>query len=479
MHTHIGSNGMSDSGSMVATMWLGLITRVGQVFENAIAFWTAMSKYSIAHRFSYIYKWNDKTRIHAQCNMGNCRWEIRTSALGGGLMVRVHTYQPQRSHTVVASSFVVLPRSNKFVGNLLVEKIRDSLSYRAIGIMKDFKRDYTLQLTYQLAWKEKEVAKVPINDNDDDSYSRIPWFYEKILESNPGLYVTYSIDEDGHFMRLFLAFHASIHGFHYGCRPLLFVDGAHLNGKYQGKLLATTTIDANNGMFPITFFIVPAECLEDSTWFMGHLKAVINDDRDVVIVLDRGNSLLDAVQWIFQPDLHAFCCRHLMENLKSFVTRIRLSKELRDAIMSIMFKLFYARSTDKYEALMGRLFILNERIESRVRSTEPEHWANSKLPGMRYDQMLSNIAKMFNGWVSNICDRPIMTMLNTFQLKLMELLWRRHCESQDCTTMIGKRTKEKLHVTIHNSIQFQVVYASIHEFEVTKGERQYTAQLDQ
>nr|DAD24166.1 TPA_asm: hypothetical protein HUJ06_025629 [Nelumbo nucifera] len=131
-----------------------------------------------------------------------------------------------------------------------------------------------------------------------------------------------------------------------------------------------------------------------------------------------------------------------------------------------MFKLMYARST---EALMGRLFILNERVGSWVRSTEPEHWANSKFPRMRYDQMSFNIAETFNGWVLDIRDQPIMTMLNTFRLKLMELLWRRHCESQDCTTPVGKRIEEKLHVTIHNSIQFQVVCASVHEFEVTKG----------
>nr|DAD38275.1 TPA_asm: hypothetical protein HUJ06_008916 [Nelumbo nucifera] len=208
-------------------------------------------------------------------------------------MVQVHKYQPLHSHTTSVSSSVSLPISNKFVGNLLVEKVRDNPSYRAMNIAKDIKCDYALQLTYQRDWRGKEVAKVLINSSDDDSYSRIPWFYKKIVESNPCSYVTYSIDED---------------------------DEVHSNGKYQGKFLAATTIDANNGMFLVSFVVVPAECLKDCTWFMGHFKEAISDDRDVVIVSDRGNSLMDVVQRIFRPNLHAFYCRHLMENLKSYDT---------------------------------------------------------------------------------------------------------------------------------------------------------------
>ena len=50
----------------------------------------------------------------------------------------------------------------------------------------------------------------------------------------------------GRFKRLFVSFFGCINGFQF-CRPLLFLDGTFLKGRYKGMLLAATAKDGNQG----------------------------------------------------------------------------------------------------------------------------------------------------------------------------------------------------------------------------------------
>ena len=43
-----------------------------------------------------------------------------------------------------------------------------------------------------------------------------------------------------------MSFKACIEGFNY-CRPLLFVDGTFLKGRYKGNILSATAKDGNQG----------------------------------------------------------------------------------------------------------------------------------------------------------------------------------------------------------------------------------------
>ena len=47
------------------------------------------------------------------------------------------------------------------------------------------------------------------------------------------------------FKCMFVALDASLNGFIMGCRKMLFVDGSHLSGSYEGTMLAAVTLDAD------------------------------------------------------------------------------------------------------------------------------------------------------------------------------------------------------------------------------------------
>ena len=51
------------------------------------------------------------------------------------------------------------------------------------------------------------------------------------------------------FYRIFVAYAANVNDFKLGCKLVLFVDGTHLNGPYQGTMLAACTLDADNHLF--------------------------------------------------------------------------------------------------------------------------------------------------------------------------------------------------------------------------------------
>ncbi|KAH1032924.1 hypothetical protein J1N35_045098 [Gossypium stocksii] len=53
-------------------------------------------------------------------------------------------------------------------------------------------------------------------------------------------------------------------GYKAGCRRIVGLDGCFLKGYYGGYLLATVGIDANNGIYPLTYTTV--QCVNQASW---------------------------------------------------------------------------------------------------------------------------------------------------------------------------------------------------------------------
>ncbi|KAL7226064.1 hypothetical protein ACSBR1_021239 [Camellia fascicularis] len=100
------------------------------------------------------------------------------------------------------------------------------------------------------------------------SIDQLRWYLETGMRTNPGSVFELDVDESsGCFWRLFVAFHGCLYGFLL-CRPLLFVDGTFLKGRYKGHLLTATSKDGNQGLFPLAFAIVDAENQDNWMWFL-------------------------------------------------------------------------------------------------------------------------------------------------------------------------------------------------------------------
>ncbi|KAL7163418.1 hypothetical protein ACSBR2_039510 [Camellia fascicularis] len=84
------------------------------------------------------------------------------------------------------------------------------------------------------------------------------------MAHNPGSYIKFEYDDHTHcFTRYFISFKACIDGFNH-CHPLLFLDATFQKGRFKGFLLAATTKDGNQGLFPLAYVVMDSE--NTSNW---------------------------------------------------------------------------------------------------------------------------------------------------------------------------------------------------------------------
>lgn len=194
------------------------------------------------------------------------------------------------------------------------------------------------------------------------SFSELPKFFAAFQHFNHGTIVEWKHEESMSLLEVktfkfvFWAFKPCIDGFQ-TCRPVISVDGTHLYGKYEIKLLIAVGIDGNDNILPLAFAIVDRKTKEAWKWFFRKLSAhVIKDREDVCIIFDRAKGILASLSelWQFQEprDFHRFCVRHLKSNFQSYFPNRNLS--------DLMWNAASAHQVRKFEALMWEIREENE-----------------------------------------------------------------------------------------------------------------------
>ncbi|XP_039131868.1 uncharacterized protein LOC120268609 [Dioscorea cayenensis subsp. rotundata] len=155
-------------------------------------------------------------------------------------------------------------------------------------------------------------------------------------------------------------------GFKCGCRPMLFLDGTHLLGKYGGILLGATAKDGNEGLFHLTFAIVDNETDDNWTWFISTLGDTIYGEDDyhkiITFILDRSKGLVNAIAKVFPSAPHGYCLRHLQE--KFLKANGHLRKGLKDECWSLIVKIAYACTSSEYDASVQDDYLMYKRREN-------------------------------------------------------------------------------------------------------------------
>ncbi|XP_039140448.1 uncharacterized protein LOC120277657 [Dioscorea cayenensis subsp. rotundata] len=330
-------------------------TMIGHRFENAKDFKDALCDLAVKRNFNFRFIKNDKDRVTVTCADEDCQWRVHASRDGNLPTFRIKTTQHEHKCGGGINAPFHPRASKKWVSRKVVMKLRDRPLYRAVDIQRDILRDHGVRLPYKQAWMGKELAKGILHRSDIASYDLLVWYAAKVSETNPGSVVI--IDTDGErFKRGFFCFRASLDGFKRGCRPMLFLDGTHLLGKYGGILLGATAKDGNERFFHLAFAIVDNETDDNWTWFTSTLGDAIYGDDDytniIIFISDRSKGLVNAIAKVFPSSPHAYCLRHLHANfLKS---NGQLGKSLKDECWSLIMKIAYACTSFEYdEAVYG------------------------------------------------------------------------------------------------------------------------------
>ncbi|GLU05181.1 hypothetical protein SLE2022_222940 [Rubroshorea leprosula] len=458
-----------------AQQWENTITGVDQRFGSINEFREALHKYSIAHGFAYRYKKNDSRRVTVVCKAQGCPWRIYASRLATTQLVSIKKMNPK--HTCEGATAKAGHRSTRgWVGSIIKEKLKTTPNYKPKDIAEDIRREYGVQLNYSQARRAKKIAKDQLQGSFKEAYALIPYFCEKIKETNPGSIATFTTKDDSSFHRLFFSFHASISGFQQGCRPLLLLDSTPVNSKYPANLLSATAADAQDGIFPVAFAIVDAEDEENWHWFLQELKSAASMSSQITFISDFQHGLKKALAEIFDQSHHSYCLRHLAEQLIREL-KGQFSHEARRLLISDFYSAANALTLDGFKQATENIKAISSDAYDWVIQSEPEHWASAFFGGARYNHTSSNFGHPFYGWVSEAGELPITQMIDVLRGKLMESIYKHRIEASQWTTKLTPSNEEKLQTETAVARSFQVLLTQGNVFEV-RGESVYVVDID-
>ncbi|KAK8695002.1 hypothetical protein V6N13_072544 [Hibiscus sabdariffa] len=102
-----------------------------------------------------------------------------------------------------------------------------------------------------------------------EQYKKLYDYLAELRSSNPGTTTILQLNESV-FERLYICMQAMKDEFKAGCRPIICLDGYHLKSYYEGQLLATVGMDANDSLYPLAFVVVEVE--SESSWLYNNFK---------------------------------------------------------------------------------------------------------------------------------------------------------------------------------------------------------------
>ncbi|XP_015570581.1 uncharacterized protein LOC107260768 isoform X2 [Ricinus communis] len=469
--------GSSDEGhAKGAQQWQNTITGVGQRFSSVHEFRESLRKYAIAHQFAFRYKKNDSHRVTVKCKAEGCPWRIHASRLSTTQLICIKKMNP--THTCEGSVLTTGHQATRsWVASIIKEKLKVFPNYKPKDIVNDIKQEYGIQLNYFQAWRGKEIAKEQLQGSYKEAYNQLPLFCEKITETNPGSYATFTTKEDSSFQRLFVSFHASLYGFLQGCRPLLFLDGIPLKSKYQGTLLAATAADGNDGVFPVAFAVVDAETDDNWHWFLLQLKTALSTSCPITFVADRQKGLKESIADIFKDSYHGYCLRYLTEQLIRDL-KGQFSHEVKRLMIEDFYSAACALRPEVFQRCIESIKSISLDAYNWIIQSEPQNWANAFFQGARYNHLTSNFGEMFYSWASEAHELPITQMVDAIRGKIMELIYTQRAESDLWMTRLTPSMEEKLDKEILKSRSLQVLLSAGSTFEV-RGESVEVLDIDQ
>ncbi|XP_021595104.1 uncharacterized protein LOC110601981 [Manihot esculenta] len=252
---------------------------VWMIFPNRDAVIAAAKEYHLRRHHKFYSDETKKKTYSIKCKYKNhnCKWHLRASMKEGSEVWRIVSYDGPHtcSNPMVEKDHPQL--DNKFICQFILPMIEEQPHIKIKTLKAEVRDKIGYEPTYSKTWKAKQFAIRKIFGGWDESYGRLhdPHYINDRLDRTSRV-----------FDRMFWAYRQSIEGFKH-CRPIIFVDGTFLYGKYSGCILCATGLDGNNQIFPLAFAIVEKEDSDNWGWFMSCLRVYVTEREDLCVISDR------------------------------------------------------------------------------------------------------------------------------------------------------------------------------------------------
>ncbi|KAH9694856.1 SWIM-type domain-containing protein [Citrus sinensis] len=156
---------------------------VGKLFAEKNELILELRKVALREKFDFKIAWSTTTRFEAHCSSESCNWRLRATRGSDEHNVHWVVRRVDNAHTC---SNEVLPSGlrqvrSRVVGHLIADKfIQDKRIYTPNDIRADMQQEYGVQLTYQQAYRAKEVGLEIVRGNPAENNDAWEWFMTKL-----------------------------------------------------------------------------------------------------------------------------------------------------------------------------------------------------------------------------------------------------------------------------------------------------------
>ena len=150
---------------------------------------------------------------------------------------------------------------------------------------------------------------------------------------------------------------------------------------------------------------------------MQQLQKAIGDPPHLAISSDACKGLENAVKKVFPWAEHRECFVHLMKNF---------SKRFQGPAFGRMYPTARTFQPEYHEYLMKKMYEVNKNVEPWLKGNHKLKWMRSQFSeAIKCDHITNNVAEVWNTWVKDLKDLPVVDLADKLRSKFMELYARR------------------------------------------------------
>ena len=182
--------------------------------------------------------WVARCKFHTSLG---CLWFLRGRKVGDNLWKIGKYIENHRCETEGISRGHANLNTN-LIASLILNQIEKNPKVLVVDVIFKVHEKFGHQITYRKAWLGRQRVVELVYGDFKKSFSDLPKFFAAFQHFNHGTIVEWKHEESMSslkvktFKYVFWAFKSCIDGFQ-TCRPVISVDGTHMYGKYEIKLL--------------------------------------------------------------------------------------------------------------------------------------------------------------------------------------------------------------------------------------------------
>ncbi|KAA0035755.1 uncharacterized protein E6C27_scaffold403G00270 [Cucumis melo var. makuwa] len=294
-------------------------------------------------------------------------------------------------------------------------------------------------ISYDKAWRGREIALNSIRGTPEDSYAMLSAFSDALIRNNPGTYTAEEADDEA------------------------------TKNKYLGTLISACTIDGNSQIVPLAFAVVDSENDLSWSWFFRNLKAVFGEHNEMVIVSDAHKSIENEFNDVYEIAEHGLCAFHLLKNLK----KNHKSLPMEDSFN----KCARAYTPLEFEYYMRQLEQLSPSMRHELEAVGRHKWARAFFRRKRYQVITTNISESMNSTLKEQRELPIIGLLESIRSLIQKWFYECRTKWSFQRTQLSISAEDMIRESLAQSRSMNIYPVDQHEFEVHHRKEQFVVNI--